>query len=55
MPDEFIVLTRHDTAIVQQVVQFFVQDFVDQRTFSLSRGAGDTDEHLQWNGNIQVG
>ena len=51
---ELAVLAGYVPALVDHLVQFLVQDLVDQAAFAGTGNAGDADQSSQWEGNVDV-
>src|SRR5262249_38336620 len=45
---EFVVLAGEDTAVVEERIEAFLDDRVDERAFPRPRGTGHANELLQW-------
>ena len=54
VPDEVVVIARKDAAVAVEVVEFFVQDFVNQGAFARAGCAGDAGENAERDFHINV-
>lgn len=54
MACEVIVFAGEDTAVVIEIVEFFVEDFVDEGAFARARCTGDAGEETEGNFDVDV-